>query len=85
MLASSKLKTIHSHVLKALEDNLISEDEYKLILEEIEKYRVMKDEIRSKSVRMVEGYVSEEKELIKQGREKARAEFIKQLAASESP
>ena len=47
----------------------------------------MKDEIRSKSVRMVEGSVSEDlkKELINQGREKARAEFIKQLAASESP
>ena len=87
VLASSKLNTIHSHVLKAMEDNLISEDRYKLILEEIEKYRVMKDEIRSKSVRMVEGSVSEDlkKELINQGREKARAEFIKQLAASESP
>ena len=70
-----------------MEDNLISEEEYKLILEEIEKYRAMKDEIRSKSVRMVEGSVSEDlkKELIKEGREKARAEFIKQLAASESP
>ena len=87
VLASSKLNTIHSHVLKAMEDNLISEEEYKLILEEIEKYRAMKDEIRSKSVRMVEGSVSEDlkKELIKEGREKARAEFIKQLAASESP
>src|ERR1043165_74725 len=87
VLASSKLNTIHSHVLKAMEDNLISEDRYKLILEEIEKYRVMKDEMRSKSVRMVEGSVSEDlkKELIKEGREQARAEFIKQLTASESP
>ena len=87
VLASSKLNTIHSHVLKALEDNLISDDEYKLILEEIEKYRVMKDEIRSKSVGMAEGSISEglKKELINKGREKARADFIKQLAASESP
>ena len=86
VLASSKLNTIHSHVLKALEDNLISEDEYKLILEEVEKYRVMKDEIRSKSVGS-EGSISEglKKELINKGREKARADFIKQLAASESP
>src|SRR5688572_3489712 len=87
VLASSKLNTIHSHVLKALEDNIISDDEYKLILEEIEKYRVMKDEIRSKSVGMAEGSISEglKKELINKGREKARADFIKQLAASESP
>jgi len=84
VLASSKLNTIHSHVLKALEDDLVSEEEYKLILEEIEKYRVMKDEIRNKSVGTD---VNEDlkKELIQKGREKARAEFLKQLAASESP
>jgi len=50
VLASSKLNTIHSHVIKALEDDFVSEEEYKLILEEIKKYRVMKDEIRNKSV-----------------------------------
>jgi hypothetical protein len=48
VLAASKLNTIHSHVSKALEDGSISDDEYKLVLEEVDKYRAMKDEIRHK-------------------------------------
>ena len=43
VLASAKLNTVHSHISKALEDCNISDDEYKLVLEEIEKYRTMKE------------------------------------------
>ena len=50
MLALSKLNTVHSHISKALDDCLISDEEYKLIRDEVEKYRTMKDEIRRKSV-----------------------------------
>jgi len=48
VLASAKLSTVHSHISKALEDCNISDDEYKLVLEEIKKYRTMKEEIRRK-------------------------------------
>jgi len=37
VLASAKLNTVHSHISKALEDCNISDDEYKLVLEEIKK------------------------------------------------
>ena len=47
VLASAKLNTVHSHITKALEDCNICDDEYKLVLEEIEKYRTIK-EIRRK-------------------------------------
>jgi len=50
ILASSKLNTIHSHISKALEDCQVSDEEYKLILNEIEKYRSMKEQIRRKHV-----------------------------------
>jgi len=43
ILASSKLNTVHSHISKALEDCKISDDEYKLVLDEVEKYRAMKE------------------------------------------
>jgi len=36
-LASAKLNTVHSHIWKALEDCNISDDEYKLVIEEIKK------------------------------------------------
>ena len=49
VLACSKLNTIHSHISKALEDCEVSDEEYKLILDEIEKYRSMKEQIRRKN------------------------------------
>ena len=48
-LAESKLDTISGIVSKAVEDSHISHQEYKLILKEVEHYRKMKDDIRTKS------------------------------------
>ena len=42
-IASAKLDTITSHVSKALSDNKVIDEEFRLILEELEKYKVMKD------------------------------------------
>ena len=39
---------MHSHISKAVEDCNISDDEYKLVLDEVEKYRAMKEELRRK-------------------------------------
>jgi len=49
VLAASKLNSVHIHISKALEDCQISDYEYKLILDEVEKYRTMKAELRHKS------------------------------------
>ena len=46
-LASSKLNTIYELVCKSLEDQVIDEVEFHLILAEKEKYEQMKKEIRS--------------------------------------
>ena len=46
MLASAKLDTIASHISKALMDDL-SDEEFKLIMEELNKYKAMKEEIRN--------------------------------------
>ena len=47
MLASAKLDTIASHISKAMMDNYISDEEFKLIMEELNKYKAMKEEIRN--------------------------------------
>ena len=47
-LVEAKLGTISEYISKALEDDSISDDEYCLILHEFEKYKEMKEEIRSK-------------------------------------
>lgn len=64
---------------------MISDDEYKLILDEVEKQRIMK-EVRHKHAPTGSVIGEETKnELIKHGREEARALFIKKLVESESP
>ena len=48
-LAMAKLDTIASHVSKAMMDDFISDEEFKLIMEEMEKYKALKEDIRSKT------------------------------------
>ena len=48
-IASTKLNTIALHISKALSDNKVTDEEFQLILEELEKYKVMKEEVRSKA------------------------------------
>ena len=48
-IASAKLDTIASHVSKALSDNKVTDEEFRLILEELEKYKIMKEEVRTKT------------------------------------
>jgi len=80
ILASSKLNTVHSHISKAVEDCNISDDEYKLVLDEVEKYRAMKEGIRRKHT--ASSLIDEQtkNELIKLGCEQARASFIKKAS-----
>ena len=74
-LASAKLDTIASHVSKALKDDFISDEEFKLIMEELEKYKAMKEEIRNNAKKKLK---EEEKEnLIERGRQEARESFRK--------
>ena len=75
MLASAKLDTIASHISKALMDDHISDEEFKLIMEELNKYKAMKEEIRNNTKKKLK---EEEKEsLIEIGRREARESFRK--------
>ena len=72
-LASAKLDTIASHVSKALVDDFISNEEFRLIMEELNKYKAMKEEIRNNTKKKLK---EEEKEsLIERGRQEARESF----------
>ena len=75
MLASAKLDTIASHISKAMMDNYISDDEFKLIMEELNKYKAMKEEIRSNTKKKLK--TEEEESLIEKGRQEARESFRK--------
>ena len=72
-IASTKLNTISSHISKALTDNKVTDDEFRLILEELEKYKVMKEEVRTKTKKKIMGETEES--LIERGRQEARESF----------
>ena len=73
--ASAKLDTIASHISKAMMDNHISNEEFKLIMEEIKKYKAMKEEIRNNMKKRIK--TEDEESLIERGRQEARESFRK--------
>ena len=73
--ARAKLDTIASHISKAMMDNHISDDEFKLIMEELNKYKALKEEIRSNTKKKLK--TEEEESLIERGRQEARESFRK--------
>ena len=73
VLASAKLDTIASHISKALMDNHINDEEFKLIMEELNKYKAMKEEIRNNTKKKLKE--EEEESLIEKGRQEARESF----------
>ena len=74
-IASAKLDTITSHVSKALSDNKVTDEEFRLILEELEVYKVMKEEVISKTKKKIA--TETEETLIERGRQEARDSFRK--------
>ena len=74
-LASAKLDTIASHISKAMMDNFISDEEFKLIMEELNKYKAMKEEVKSNTKKKLK--TEEEESLIEKGRQEARESFRK--------
>ena len=74
-LAAAKLDTVASHISKAMMDNFISDEEFKLIMEEMNKYKAMKEEIKSNTKKKLK--TEEEESLIERGRQEARESFRK--------
>ena len=72
-LAVAKLDTITTHVSKALIDDFISNEEFNLIMEEMNKYKTLKEEVRSNTKKKLK--TEEEENLIEKGRQEARESF----------
>ena len=82
-LAESKLDSISNLVSKAIEDAHISHEEYQFILKEIEHYRVMKEQIRTKSKKVVDTITAEQREtVLAQGRKKGEQAFLTKIGVS---
>ena len=74
-LAMAKLDTIASHISKAVTDDFISNEEFNLIMEEMNKYKALKEDIRNNTKKKLK--TEEEESLIERGRQEARESFRK--------
>ena len=73
--AITKLDTIASHISKALMDDFVSNEEFNIILEEVNKYKVLKEEIRNNTKKKLKN--DEKESLIEKGRQEATNSFRK--------
>ena len=79
-LAEAKRDSISGLVSKAIENGSISHEEYRTILNEAEHYRILKEQIRSKSKKVVAQITAEQREaILAQGREEAKQRFLQQI------
>ena len=76
MIPSIKLNTIASHISKALSNNKVTDEEFQLILEELVKYKVMKEEVRTNTKKKIA--TETEESLAERGRQEVR-EFFRKL------
>ena len=72
-LAAAKLDTIASHISKALINDYIDNEEFNLIMEEMNKYKTLKEEVRNNTKKKLK--TEEEESLIEKGRQEARESF----------
>ena len=75
-IAKSKLNTINDLVSKALKDNVISDQEFSIILAELEKFQKLKLEVRQKFRKDTEKNLN-----MSQIRREVRADLLKELTA----
>ncbi|XP_066930627.1 uncharacterized protein [Clytia hemisphaerica] len=82
-LAESKLDSISNLVSKAIKNAHISHEEYHFILKEVEHYRVMKEQIRTKSKKVANAITVEQREaILAQGRKEGKQDFLRKIAAT---
>ena len=82
-LAESKLDTISGLVSKAVKDSHIDHQEYQLILKEVEHYRTMKEEIRTKSKTSADAITAEQREaILAQGRKEGQQAFLEKIVGT---
>ena len=81
LLAQSKLDSIVNIILQAMQDGDILFIEFHKLLEEVEKYRKLRTDIRSQTKAKVKQITNEQREeLLEQGRKEGKEDFLQKIA-----
>ena len=83
VLAQSKLDSIANIILQAMQDGDISPSEFHKVLQEVEKYRKLKGDIRNQATPKVKDITKEQwEEILEQGRKEGKEDFLQKIANS---
>ena len=81
VLAQTKLDSIHDTVSKAITDGHVDSIEFQRIIQEKQRYLLLKQEIRDKTKRVTDTINEEQRQaILDQGRLQGRNDFLKQIA-----
>ena len=81
LLAQSKLDSIANVISQAMQDGDISLTEIHKVLQEVEKYRKLKADIRNQAKAKVKQITKEQREeLLEQGRKEGKEDFLRKIA-----
>ena len=80
LLAQSKLHSIADIISQAMQDRYISSIEFHKVLQEVEKYRKLKADIRNQAKTKVRKITKEQREeLLEQGRQEGKEDFLRKI------
>ena len=83
LLAQTKLDSISNIISQAMQDGDISPTEFHKVLQEVEKYRKLKADIRNQAKAEVKEIMKEPREkLLEQGRKEGKENFLRKIANS---
>ena len=83
VLAQTKLDSIHDTVSKAIEDGHISPEEFQRIVQERQRYLLLKQEIRHRTKRVTNTINDEQRQaILDQGRREGKQDFLRELTTS---
>ena len=81
LLAQSKLDSIANIISQAMQGRDISPNEFHKILQEVEKYRQLKGDIRNQAKAKVKEITKEQREeILEQGRKEGKEDFLRKIA-----
>ena len=81
LLAQSKLESIADIISQAKQDGDISSIEFHKVLQEVQKYRKLKDDIRNWAKAKVKQITKEQREeILEQGRKEGKEDFLQKIA-----
>ena len=83
LLAQGKLDSIANIISLAMQDGDISPTEFHKALQEVEKYRKLKADIRNQAKTKVKEITKEQREeILEQGRKEGKGDFLRKIAKS---